>query len=81
MDDLYALGPPEVVFPALEKFWAEVERVCQLTLSRRKTEVFSWQELGQELPRELTRAGTVVEGVFQPGFICYGIPVGSKPYV
>ena len=24
MDDLYALGPPEILFPALEKFWREV---------------------------------------------------------
>ena len=23
----------------------------------------------------------MVEGVFQPDFICYGIPVGSKSYV
>ena len=81
MDDLYALGPPEILFPALEKFWREVEQECQLTLERSKTEVFSWQELEQELPMDLTRAGTVVDGEFQPGFICYGIPVGSREYV
>ena len=50
-------------------------------LERSKTEVFSWQELEQELPMDLTRAGTIVDGQFQPGFICYGIPVGSREYV
>ena len=56
MDDLYAVGPPDVLFPALERFWREVELVCQLVLERSKTEVFSWQELEEELPMELTRA-------------------------
>ena len=81
MDDLYAVGPPDVLFPALERFWREVELVCQLVLERSKTEVFSWQELEEELPMELTRAGTIVDGQFEPGFICYGIPVGSRAYV
>jgi hypothetical protein len=81
MDDLYAVGPPEVLFPALERFWGEVEQVCQLTLERSKTEVFSWVVMQQELPMELTRAGTMVAEEFQPGFICYGIPVGSREYV
>ena len=35
----------------------------------------------EELPMELTRAGTMVEGEFRPGFICYGIPVGTREYV
>ena len=70
-----------MLFSALERFWAEVEQVCQLTLERSKTEVFSWEELEQELPMDLTRAGTMVYGVFQAGFICYGIPVGTRVYV
>ena len=26
-------------------------------------------------------SGTVVEGQFQPGFLCYGIPIGTPAYV
>ena len=80
MDDLYAVAPPEVLFPAIERFWRDVEEQCQLVLERSKTEVFSWQEL-QELPMGLTRAGTMVGDHFEPGFLLYGIPVGSKAYV
>ena len=81
MDDLYICGPPEVVFPAVEVFWAEVLEVCQLQLERSKTEVFSWGELPAGTPPGLARAGTLLKGVFQPGFILYGSPVGSPAYV
>ena len=30
MDDLFVVGPAEVVFPALEAFWQEVETTCLL---------------------------------------------------
>ena len=42
MDDGYALGPPEVIFPALEKFAKDVEENCLLVWEKNKTEVFSW---------------------------------------
>ena len=29
----------------------------------------------------LTLAGTAVNGEFEPGFICYGVPVGTDNYV
>ena len=47
-DDLNTVGPPEVVFPALEEFWALVEANTGLTMQRSKTEVFAWP--GTELP-------------------------------
>ena len=81
MDDLYCVGPPEILFQAVERFWSEVEQECRLVLERNKTEVFSWQELEEELPMQLRRAGTMVNGQFEPGYICYGIPVGSRAYV
>ena len=81
MDDLYVCGPPEVVYPAVEVFWAEVLEVCQLQLERSKTEIFSWGELPAGTPPGLTRAGTLLDGTFQPGFILYGIPVGTPEYV
>ena len=81
MDDLYVCGPPEVVYPAIEVFWAEVKEVCQLQLERSKTEIFSWGELPAGTPPGLARAGTLLDGTFQPGFILYGIPVGTPAYV
>ena len=50
-------------------------------LQRSKTEVFSWGELPAGTPPGLARAGTLLKGVFQPGFILYGSPVGSPAYV
>jgi hypothetical protein len=41
-DDLCAVGPPDVVFPALEEFWRDIARTCCLHLERSKSEVFSF---------------------------------------
>ena len=37
--------------------------------------------LPPETPAGLARAGTVVDGVFLPGFIMYGIPIGDSRFV
>ena len=82
MDDLFVVGPATVVFPALEKFWQEIEDVCLLKLERSKTEVFNWSDkLPDFTPPGLTVAGSMVEGQFLPGFMCYGIPIGTSGYV
>ena len=81
MDDLYVCGPPQVVFPAIEAFWAEVEEVCQLRLQRSKTEVFAWGELPDSTPGGLARTGTMINNSFEPGYLRYGIPVGTPAYV
>ena len=81
-DDLNAVGPPEVVFPALEEFWRLVEANTGLTLQRTKTEVFAWP--GTELPgmpAGLSRGGEMVNGVFEDGFILYGVPIGTDIFV
>ena len=80
-DDGYGGGPPEVVFPALARFETKLREECGLVLQRDKTEVFAWGELPEITPPELKRAGVMVEGRFEPGFVCYGIPVGSDAYV
>ena len=80
-DDGYGCGPAEVVYPALAVFEAELRDTCGLTLQRTKTEVFAWGELPPDTPPELRRAGTMVGEVFHPGFICYGIPMGTDGYV
>ena len=81
MDDGYAVGPKDVVFDAVRKFAEEVREQCLLQLEWSKTEVFSWDGvLPEGCPPGITLAGEEVEGVFQPGFLCYGVPVGSPEY-
>ena len=41
-DDGYALGPPDIVFPALERFATSLREKCLLQWERSKTEVFLW---------------------------------------
>ena len=82
MDDGYAIGPPEVFFPAIEKFAQDVEQNCLLKWEKSKTEVFSWSgALPSNSTPGLTVAGCNVDGVFEPGFLCYGVPVGTDRYV
>ena len=82
MDDLFAIGPPEVVFPALERFCQDIKDKCLLQLERSKTEVFTWDGiLPAATPEGFKKAGITVGDQFLPGFLCYGIPVGSPGYV
>ena len=50
-DDGYGCGPPEVVFPALERFEKTIKEECGLTLQRQKTEIFAWGTLPPALLR------------------------------
>ena len=81
-DDGYCIGPAAMVFQSLQKFEEEIKEFCGLVLQRDKCEVFSWD--GQRpdgcLPG-LIMAGATVEGVFQPGMLVYGAPVGTDLYV
>ena len=77
MDDLFIVGPPDVLFPAMERFWQEVSETCLLQLEKNKTQVFTWTG---ELPPN-TPHGTMVNGEFLSGYLCYGIPVGIPAYV
>ena len=82
MDDGYAVGPPEVVFPALEIFARDVKQKCLLNWNHSKNKVFSWSGvLPPSTTAGLRRAGEEVDGVFEPGFVCYGVPIGSDNYV
>jgi hypothetical protein len=81
-DDLVVCGPPEVVFPAIEEFWRDIDQTCCLQLERSKTEVYTITGvLPAGTPEGLTRAGTVVGGEFLSGFVLYGIPVGESRFV
>ena len=66
------------MFPAIEEFGREVEERCLLHWERTKSEVFTWDGvLAPETPVGLALAGEEVNGVFENGFILYGVPVGS----
>ena len=81
-DDGYIMGPGSVVFPALARFAKQILENCLLWLQVSKTEVFSWEEnLPEEAPPGMRRAGEVVDGEWEHGFMCYGIAVGSDKYV
>ena len=53
-----------------------------LQLERTKTEVFTWNDkLPENTPAGLTVAGCWVDERFLPGFMCYGIPIGTPDFV
>ena len=82
MDDGYLIGPPAVLFPALEKFEKQIWDNCSLLLQKSKTEVFTWDgELPVGATDGLIAAGIEVEERFEPGFLCYGVPIGTDEYV
>ena len=81
-DDGYAIGPAEVLFPAIADFAREVKEKHLLELQVQKTEVFSWDGVlpPQALPN-MKLAGAIRDGTFHPGMVVYGIPVGTDIYV
>ena len=81
-DDGYAIGPPDILFPAIARFAQDIKERHLLELQVVKTEVFSWTgQLPPEAPAGMKLAGITVEEVFHPGMVVYGIPVGSNLYV
>ena len=80
-DDGYLIGPAGVLFPALELFALKVREKCLLHLQVTKTEVFTWSGiLPPQAPQNMKRAGVLLGDTWYPGYLCYGIPVGSKQY-
>ena len=80
-DDINAIGPPHIVFPAVEAFGREVRERCLLHWERTKTEVFTWQgDLPPGAPDGVSLAGENINGVFEHGFLMYGAPIGSDAY-
>ena len=60
----------------------DVREVCLLEWQRTKTEVFTWSGvLPLQTSPGLLSAGSVVRGQFEPGFLCYGVPIGTDQYV
>ena len=81
-DDGYLCGPPDEVFTTLDRFSFDVHEHCGLELQRSKTEVLCMEEqLPVNTPDGLVRAGSRIDGLWEPGIICYGVPIGSEKYV
>ena len=81
-DDIYPVGPPEVLFPALEKFWEQLWEHCRL--ERQLTKCFVYSRNGVRpaaMPDMLPLAGEIFDDQFEPGFVCYGVPIGTNNYV
>lgn len=81
-DDTYALGPPEVVLPAVQRYSEEIWARANLQLQWTKTKMYSLTaDLLDYTPPGITLAGEEVGGVFERGVMVYGVPVGSPAYV
>ena len=80
-DDVTAVGPAHMVQPAVEEFARQVEEHCLLHWEKTISEVFTWDgDLPPGTPAGLTLAGEEVEGNLEPGFVLYGVQVGSDVY-
>ena len=80
-DDGYFVGPEKEVFEALAVFSTEVQRRSGLVLQVTKSEVYTKSGvMPPDAPAGFVNAG-LMEDQFYPGFLCYGVPVGSDDYV
>ena len=80
-DDGYVVAPLDVAKAGIVRFKLGMRDRCGLQLQEDKTELFSSRELNEEELGGMKRAGVATEGGFAPGFLCYGIPIGSTEYV
>ena len=80
-DDIFVVGPSSVVFPAIDRFSEQTLQICGLELQRSKCMVLSNGDLPADTPNDMTRAGDLIDGNFEPGMDVYGIPVGSETWV
>ena len=77
-DDVFAVGLPEVVLPAVERFSENIRVKCNLELQWTKCKVYKREgDLPLDTPQGLTLASEMVDEEFLRGFICFGIPLGS----
>ena len=74
-DDLYVVGPPDVVFPTLDGFWEKLGSECGLVRQLAKCSVYTGtSQRPATMPDTLPLAGEELDGTFVPGFVCYGAP-------
>ena len=76
------MGPAEIVFPAVEKFKSDIKAKHGLTLQIKKSKIFHRSGLiPPNAPPDMLRAGEFINGVWCPGFVCYGVAIGSDEFV
>ena len=81
-DDGFAIGPAEVVCPAVEAFGVTLLETCNLRLQTSKTKIYHRSGTKPlQAPASMPVAGEEVEGCWLPGFKCYGAYIGSNEYV
>ena len=81
-DDLYAMGPASIVFPAVETFSKACRDKYGLTPQYAKTKVYHKSGIfPPQAPMEMKNAGETVGDMWQPGFMCYGVAVGTPEFV
>ena len=81
-DDVFAQGPAHVVIPAVVRFAKAIWDRCHLQLQWNKSCIFSWSGILPEgTPEGVELAGKEVDGVFESGFDCYGVPMGTNKFV
>ena len=81
-DDVYAMGPEDVVLPAVQRFADEILQRCGLRLQWSKSKVYHAEgRMPANTPAGITVAGEVINGQFEPGMDCYGCPIGSDNFV
>ena len=80
-DDVFAVGPPEVVIPAVKRFQEEIKERCNLQLQWAKSEYYCREgHLPPGAPPGLTLAGVQLGDHFYRGMAVYGVPVGSDKF-
>ena len=81
-DDVFAQGPANIVIPAVETFAQSIWDRCHLKLQWSKSHIFSWDGvLPEGTPEGVELAGKVIDGVFEVGIDCYGVPIGTDKFV
>lgn len=86
MDDVYAYGPPEVVFAAVARFEARVWEACGLELVSSKSKCWSSQHDLRGCPWRL-QAGVPMGSVLDEyqfehyGLLVGGVPIGDDRFV
>ena len=81
-DDFVAVGPADIVIPAVQCFEEDLQDRCNLSLQWTKSKVFIQKgNLPPNTPVGLQLAGEDVDGVFRRGLDVYGIPLGEAEFV
>ena len=81
-DDVFAQGPADIVIPAVVRFAEAIWNRCHLQLQWSKSHIFTWSGILPEgTPNGVHIAGKTVNGNFEVGFDCYGVPLGTEKYI